>query len=764
MDENEKQKPKVHYVHVKKRRIHLDSSACEALSQSEEGSRALTQPQSIPHSSRDPNRGLYPRPSGGFRSASQVMNSQGHASALAGCANKEGNGFQTASQVMQSQGRLTDFVERKPNAGSSMKRNTRAKLLSPQSNTLNNYFKPVQKSPIKIYGSPVKKVPGSSLLYTMEPSQPQKLQPPAAKQKPKKKLKYDKAKALSQSQHEWLHEREKSEDESAKTFGLLGDAADAELIDLVAESDEEEDYFASVPDEILENILCQLPLQDLCLNANRVCLRWSSIISGAKFIPWKKRYHKYLKDHEVMADVTGLAEENEMTDQMTCFLSLFRFMKSFKLVTAPDMLAAMRKHPKWSWAEDFAKEKTKLFKEDLSCHPWAMLTLLVFVSECVDDVLEVIRCLVGSHSQCLIHEVLESLYCVALFLLHFKKTFVNCYYNVLHYRVYYALYLYENESAITCGELSHQVKGQQTIDRYAEHSISVRLTHEQLRICNHDIQEGDTIKIIAFAGTGKTTTLIKYTQLRPGLKFLLIVYNKAINEHSKQCFPLNVTCRTAHSLAYQKIGRRYAAVKKLYNLKIMDIVDRLTARQGISLYVQAKFVRDAIMAFLASADRVIDMDHVPSFICEEDQVKHELNAYQRLAIVDDANSMWKRMIDLQDKAPLTHDGYLKMYQLQKPVNDFDAYDVILIDEAQDLTPAVADILLSLNKPKILVGDPHQQIYAFRGAVDSMQLVTATRIFYLTQSWPNHEKGRIAEAKASDVYYSPEPKPNYSQLL
>ena len=86
----------------------------------------------------------------------------------------------------------------------------------------------------------------------------------------------------------------------------------------------------------------------------------------------------------------------------------------------------------------------------------------------------------------------------------------------------------------------------------------MQMTHEQQRICNHNVGSGETIKIVAFAGkffavmtfiaknqiffikiysfenvikivqtgTGKTTTLVRYTQLRPSLKFLLIVYNR----------------------------------------------------------------------------------------------------------------------------------------------------------------------------------------------------------------------------------------------
>lgn len=43
-----------------------------------------------------------------------------------------------------------------------------------------------------------------------------------------------------------------------------------------------------------------------------------------------------------------------------------------------------------------------------------------------------------------------------------------------------------------------------------------------------------------------------------------------------------------------------------------------------------------------------------------------------------------------------------------------------------------DIMLSQNCGKILVGDPHQQIYTFRGAINALHSVTHTHIYYLTQ--------------------------------
>lgn len=81
---------------------------------------------------------------------------------------------------------------------------------------------------------------------------------------------------------------------------------------------------------------------------------------------------------------------------------------------------------------------------------------------------------------------------------------------------------------------------------------------------------------------------------------------------------------------------------------------------------------------------------------------------------------------------MTHDGYLKLWQLSKPL--LASFDAIFVDEAQDCTPAIMNIVLSQPCGKIFVGDPHQQIYTFRGAVNALFTVPHTHVFYLTQSF------------------------------
>ena len=50
------------------------------------------------------------------------------------------------------------------------------------------------------------------------------------------------------------------------------------------------------------------------------------------------------------------------------------------------------------------------------------------------------------------------------------------------------------------------------------------------------------------------------------------------------------------------------------------------------------------------------------------------------------------------------------------------YDVLLLDEAQDMNPAMLFVSLKQVKRNLMLGDSQQQIYSFRGAVDAMRIV------------------------------------------
>lgn len=90
------------------------------------------------------------------------------------------------------------------------------------------------------------------------------------------------------------------------------------------------------------------------------------------------------------------------------------------------------------------------------------------------------------------------------------------------------------------------------------------------------------------------------------------------------------------------------------------------------------------------------------------------------AIEEDRRSGIK---DLNGKLKYTHEGYIKYFQylLWKKAIKIKKYDYILIDEAQDVNGVnigIINTLANLGIKPIIVGDPHQNIYAWRGAINS----------------------------------------------
>ncbi len=261
----------------------------------------------------------------------------------------------------------------------------------------------------------------------------------------------------------------------------------------------------------------------------------------------------------------------------------------------------------------------------------------------------------------------------------------------------------------------------------------MQITREQKEIINADLLPGETLKIMAFAGTGKTTTLVEYTKKRPGMQFLYIAFNKSVQLEAAQKFPRNVTARTTHALAFRDKGFKYKdrLVKGFRASQVM-------AALGLEKYEDARFTMDTLYNYLVSADPKVSSRHIPILA----NGFYKKNKIAMPPLVDHANCLGRLMCDGSNaNIGMIHDGYLKLYQLSNPCL---SYDCILLDEAQDINPVTAAIVFAQARPHqnntqppssiILVGDGHQQIYSFRGAKDTLKSFSAARTHYLTQSF------------------------------
>lgn len=244
-------------------------------------------------------------------------------------------------------------------------------------------------------------------------------------------------------------------------------------------------------------------------------------------------------------------------------------------------------------------------------------------------------------------------------------------------------------------------------------SDAIALTEQQRGVVESAATE---LVVNAYAGTGKTTTLRAYAAARPQQRMLYLAFNKVTASEAAASFPPNVACRTVHSLAYTAVGHRYR--HKLGPLRASDI---MRLYQGVTA-AMAELLVQTMESYLISADDSIEIDHVPSDLALSDR--------QQFAAA--ARRLWNDMQAEDKSTPLPHDGYLKLYQLGRPVL-WRRQDVILLDEAQDTNPVTADIVLRQRCGKVLVGDRHQSIYGFRGSINAMAMMPRAEAHYLTRS-------------------------------
>jgi len=197
------------------------------------------------------------------------------------------------------------------------------------------------------------------------------------------------------------------------------------------------------------------------------------------------------------------------------------------------------------------------------------------------------------------------------------------------------------------------------------------------------------IVVNAFAGTGKTTTMVEVAKTLKQLgakKVLYLAYNKQMQVEAQAKFKGLAEVKTIHSLAYT-IFNKVINLQQFLNSKkhLYSIADK-TDIQAYKNYLK-------------------DNTIIPT-----NKVKEIINDI------------------LQGQAKMEHDLYLKAYYCALHnynlfnVNNIaiEKYDAIILDEAQDANDLIIGILDKLQaKLKIVVGDSHQQIYAFRGATNAL---------------------------------------------
>jgi superfamily I DNA/RNA helicase len=257
-----------------------------------------------------------------------------------------------------------------------------------------------------------------------------------------------------------------------------------------------------------------------------------------------------------------------------------------------------------------------------------------------------------------------------------------------------------------------------------------QLTKEQKAIINST----GNLKINAVAGSGKTTTIIEYAASRPTTsKILYLAFNKSVKQEATRKFKErglhNVKVETAHSLAFKHIIPKYQYRIKAQGYKTQEIAELLGINgngEKHAEYIIANHINKFITYFCNSdKQKVQELNYLDTIF--DNKAKSFVTSFYKY-ILDGTRLLLSKMN--KGEIEITHDFYLKKFQLSNPVLH---YDYILFDEGQDASAAMLDIFLKQKATKLIVGDAHQQIYGWRYAVNSLEKTNFTD-YHLTTSF------------------------------
>ena len=248
-------------------------------------------------------------------------------------------------------------------------------------------------------------------------------------------------------------------------------------------------------------------------------------------------------------------------------------------------------------------------------------------------------------------------------------------------------------------------------------------TTEQDRIFKFTVKRPENILIKAYAGAGKTTTIVEAVKLLPKDKNItFLAFNKHIQEELKTKLPDHVRCYTTYGLGMSAIKRKYGdsiqfdefKADKLIQKKSKSwgLLEELRSEEEVSLYLNNM----KKLCNLCRLTLTTNPKYIPYVADRYDIPLRKPKDIKRAMKVLDTMTTDRRTFDYTDMIFL-------------PATDnaiwFFPQDYVFVDEVQDLNRCQIRIIEKVLKKNrttkkiegrlIAVGDFFQGIYGFNAA-------------------------------------------------
>jgi len=250
-------------------------------------------------------------------------------------------------------------------------------------------------------------------------------------------------------------------------------------------------------------------------------------------------------------------------------------------------------------------------------------------------------------------------------------------------------------------------------------------TDEQLKIFKFLRKRPENLLIEAYAGAGKTTTLIEAAKLLPqDKKILFLAFNKHIQLELKEKLPEHIRCYTSHGLGLAAIKRKHPT-SKLDEFKIDKIIKKLSKKWDLMKEFDGRY--DKVINYQNDMKKLANLCRL-SLTTTDKYIPYLAERYDVRIFPNRDIKRIKKILDISTKDRQTFD-FCDMVYLPAIDNSLFLFpqDYVIVDECQDINRAQQRIIeKSLRKDKIskkvigrliAIGDGFQSIYGFTGIMD-----------------------------------------------
>jgi len=253
-------------------------------------------------------------------------------------------------------------------------------------------------------------------------------------------------------------------------------------------------------------------------------------------------------------------------------------------------------------------------------------------------------------------------------------------------------------------------------------------TPEQETIVDFACTRQDNLIITALAGAAKTTTLQMICKALPPKPILSLAFNKRIAEEMAKRLPGHVKAQTMNSIGHGVWG---AATGRRLNVDRDKMRSALKERINEAPKSEREDLNDHWIDIMQACREAKIQGYIPPKISHVNGLITREDFYASLE--EELPAHIEKLVDLilTDSIALAYSGTIDFDdQIYMPTlfgGSFPRYPLVMVDEAQDLSPLNHAMLSKLALQRfIAVGDPYQSIYGFRGAVaDGMDHLKTT---------------------------------------